>query len=59
MLSIHIVQIYGERILHIVSIAGIKMIEAGIDGLSRGNNLGGGGVVRSGAFEIHPISKRS
>ena len=41
-LSIHKVQIKGERILHIVPIAGITMIESGIDGLSRGNNMGGG-----------------
>ena len=30
----------GELILHIIQIAGTRMIEEGIDGLSRRNNLG-------------------
>ena len=31
----------GELILHMIQIAGTSIIEAGIDGLSRGDNLGG------------------
>ena len=31
----------GELILYVIHIRGTRIIEAGIDGLSRGNNLGG------------------
>ena len=31
----------GNLILHVVHISGTRIIEADIDGLSRGNNLGG------------------
>ena len=40
-LHFHQVQMKGELILHIIHIVGTHMIEAGIDGLSRGNNFGG------------------
>ena len=30
-----------ELILHVIHITGTRIIEAGIDGISRGNNLGG------------------
>ena len=39
---LHRVQMKGEFILHVVHIVGTRMIESGIDGLYRGNNLGGG-----------------
>ena len=66
-LRLHQVQMRGEMILHVVHIAGTQMIEAGIDGLSRGKNLGGmmrgmnplqfflldqGAVARSGKLEL-------
>ena len=31
----------GGLILHVIYIAGTQMIEAGIDGLSKGKNVGG------------------
>ena len=40
-MRLHQVQIRGEIISHVIHIAGKRMIEAGIYGLSRGNNLGG------------------
>ena len=40
-LRLHQVQMLGELILHVIRIAGTCMTNAGIDGLSRGNNLGG------------------
>ena len=40
-LHLHQVQIKRELIPHVVHIAGTSMIESGIDGLYRGNNLGG------------------
>ena len=41
LLYLHQVQMKGELILHVVHIVGTRMIDPGIDGLSRGNNLGG------------------
>ena len=40
-LSLNQVQMKGELILHIVHIVGTITINAGIDVISRGNNLGG------------------
>ena len=40
-LSLHQVQMKGELIWHIVHIVGTITIKAGINGISRGNNLGG------------------
>ena len=40
-LRLHQVQMRGELILHVIQIAGTRMIESGIDGISRGKNLGG------------------
>ena len=39
-LRLHQVYMRGELILHVIHITCTQMIEAGIDGLSRGNNLG-------------------
>ena len=38
-LRLHQVQMRGDLILHVIYIAVTRMIEAGIDGLSRENNL--------------------
>ena len=61
------VHIRDESILHVIHIAGTRMIESGIDGISRGDNLGGmmrgmnplqlvplyqGSVVRSDRLEL-------
>ena len=43
-LRLHQVQMRGEMILHAIHITGTRMIEAGIDGIYRGDNLGG--IVR-------------
>ena len=40
-LRLHKVQIRGELILHVIHIAGTRIIEAGIYSISSGNNLGG------------------
>ena len=40
-LRLHQLQMRGELIFNVIHIAGTRMIEAGIGGLSRGNNLGG------------------
>ena len=40
-LGLHQLQMKGGLILDVIHIVGTKMIEAGIDGLSRRNNLGG------------------
>ena len=40
-IRLHQVQMRRELILHAICISGNRIIEAGIDGLSRGNNLGG------------------
>ena len=55
-LCIHQVQMKGELIIHIVNIAGTRMIEAGIDGLYIVNNLGG--VMRDmEPFQFVPLGK--
>ena len=54
---LHPVQMKVELILKIVQIARTIMVEAGIDGLSRGNNLGEGDDS-SGAFAIFRVGKR-
>ena len=43
----------GELILHVIRIAGTRIIEAGIYGLSEGNNLG---VMTRGLNPLHFIS---
>ena len=48
-LKLHGIQMEGILILHVVPIAGTRMIEVGIDGLFRGNNLGG--IIRG----IYPL----
>ena len=40
-LHIHVIQMEGISILHVVHISGTRMIEMGIDSLSIENNLGG------------------
>ena len=40
-LRIHQVQIKEDLILYVIHIVETRMIEAGIDGISRGKNLGG------------------
>ena len=40
-LRLHQVQIKGHLILHVIHVTGTSMVEAGIGGLSRRNNLGG------------------
>ena len=40
-LRLHQVQMVGQLILHVIHIAGSRMIEAGIYGISRGDNLVG------------------
>ena len=40
-LRLHQVQMRGYLILHVVNTVGTIIIEAGIDGISRGNNMGG------------------
>ena len=56
-IRLHQVQIKGELILHILHIEGKRVEKSGIDGLSRGNNIGGGDE-RSGSFAIFPVGKR-
>ena len=55
-LRLHQVQMRGELILHVIHISGTQMIEAGIDGLFRGNNLGG---IMRGLNPLHfaPLDK--
>ena len=40
-LQLHNIQTEMILILHVVHISGTRIIEAGIDGLSRGNDMGG------------------
>ena len=39
-LRLHQVQMRGELISHVIHIAGTQIIESGMEGLSRGDNLG-------------------
>ena len=56
LLRLHQVQVKVELILHIVHITGTRMTEAGMDGISRGNNMGG--VMRGlETFQFIPLGK--
>ena len=56
MIRLHQVHIKEKIILHIVHIAVTRMIDAGIDGLYRGKNMGGGDD-RSIDLVIFPVGK--